>query len=102
MNTRPDYSYDIPHDDNEWTIIVVEYDLEHYMNLASMEDAPAAPKNITFSFFFDEAEVRSFLEKEEIVYNALGRQYEDTWNNYVNELMPLMQQVDTINQKYDG
>lgn len=60
------------------------------------------PKNVTFSFHFDEQEVRDFLQKEETVYNALGMQYEDTWNNYVQEVMPLWQQIDVINQKYDA
>ena len=29
-------------------------------------------------------------------------QYEDTWNNYIQEVMPVWQQIDTVNSKYNA
>merc|ERR1712038_1966107 len=85
------------HDTVDYYVVVYEVQEWGVQNL----QAEPAPKNITLGFNFDEAEVTYFLQKEQTVWRALGADYEATWNSYMGEMMPLLQQMDEINQKYD-
>ena len=95
---RANYDYTIPfHDTVDYYVVVYDVQAWGVQNL----QAEPAPKNITLGFNFDEAEVTYFLQKEQTVWRALGADYEATWNDYMGEMMPLLQQMDEINQKYD-
>lgn len=115
-----DWAYEYENDDYVTKIYEEEYKLDvdipgiegfefhpdyfaSYTNTYNLQSRSAPqPAKVTFSFFFDEEKVNYWLGKEARVYQQIDKMYQQTWESYVNEVMPLFQQFGQISETYDA
>ena len=63
------------------------------MNLS--EEGP-----VTFSFTFDEAAIQEWLEQEGRMYQQIDAMYQSTWEEYVQAMVPLWENMGAVNEQY--
>ena len=64
------------------------------------EDAEMPENPIEFSFYFDPEAVQAWLEKEGRMYDQVGKMYEAEWQNYVDAVTPIWEEMNDVNMKF--